>query len=54
MPQRPVDATVFGDTISFTDKHLHGHAHHAKSCSLLCDGEEWRVSPGLLRKIINL
>ncbi len=26
----------------------------SKSCSLLCDGEQWRVSPGLLRKIIDL
>ncbi len=27
---------------------------NAKSCSLLCDGEQWRVSRGLLRKIIDV
>src|SRR5450830_310683 len=61
MPQRPVDAAEFklGDTVGFTDKHLRERIGtvtriNAKSCSLLCDGEQWRVSPGLLRKIIDL
>jgi len=61
MPPRPVDAFTFklGDTVSFTDKHLRERIGtitriNAKSCSLLCDGEQWRVSPGLLRKITDL
>jgi hypothetical protein len=59
-PQR-VDVTEFklGDTVSFTDKHLRERIGtitrlNAKTCSLLCDGEQWRVSPGLLRKVIDL
>lgn len=58
---RPVDASTFklGDTVGFTDKYLRERVGtitriNAKSCSLLCDGEQWRVSPGLLRKIIDL
>jgi hypothetical protein len=61
MPPRTVDASAFklGDTVSFTDKHMRERIGtitriNAKSCSLLCDGEQWRVSPGLLRKIIDL
>jgi len=61
MPPRPVDVAEFklGDTVGFTDKHLRERIGtvtriNAKSCSLLCDGEQWRVSPGLLRKIIDL
>ncbi|MBK4737302.1 hypothetical protein [Noviherbaspirillum pedocola] len=27
---------------------------NAKTCPILCDGEQWRVSPALLRKIIDL
>ena len=61
MPPRLVDASAFklGDTVSFTDKHLRERVGtitriNTKSCSLLCDGEQWRVSPGLLRKIIDL
>ncbi len=59
-PQR-VDAGTFklGDTVGFTDKHLRERIGtvtriNTKSCSLICDGEQWRVSPGLLRKIIDL
>jgi len=59
-PQR-VDVTEFklGDTVSFTDKHLRERIGtitrlNTKTCSLLCDGEQWRVSPGLLRKVIDL
>jgi len=58
---RPSDMPVFklGDTVSFTDKHLREHVGtivrmNTKTCSLLCDGEQWRVSPALLRKIIDL
>lgn len=61
MPAPPVEATTFalGDTVAFTDKHLRERIGtvtriNAKSCSLLCDGEQWRVSPGLLRKIIDV
>lgn len=61
MPQRPIDVAEFklGDTVSFTDKHLcerigKATCINAKPCSLLCDGEQWRVSPGLLRKLIDL
>ena len=59
-PQR-ADVTDFklGDTVSFTDKHLRERIGtitrlNTKTCSLLCDGEQWRVSPGLLRKVIDL
>ncbi len=60
-PPRSVDVAAFklGDTVGFTDKHLRERIGtvtriNAKSCSLLCDGEQWRVSPALLRKIIDL
>jgi len=63
-PQAPpirADMPVFklGDTVSFTDKHLREHIGtitkiNTKTYSLLCDGEQWRVSPRLLRKIIDL
>ena len=48
-----------GDTVAFTDKHLRERVGtivriNTRSCSLLCDGEQWRVSPGLLRKIVDI
>jgi len=59
-PRRP-DLPTFklGDTVGCTDKHLRERIGtivrmNTKTCSLLCDGEPWRVSPGLLRKIIDL
>ncbi|MEJ7806798.1 MAG: hypothetical protein WKG03_12875 [Telluria sp.] len=59
-PRRP-DITAFklGDTVSFTDKYLRERVGtitrmNTKTYSLLCDGEQWRVSPALLRKIIDL
>ena len=59
-PRRP-DATVFklGDTVSFTDKHLRERIGtitrmNTKTYSLLCDGEQWRVSPSLLRKVVDV
>jgi len=60
-PQRSpnVEAFKLGDTVSFTDKHLRERIGtiirmNAKTCSLLCEGEQWRVSPGLLRKVIDV
>jgi hypothetical protein len=60
-PARHADIETFklGDTVSFTDKHLRERfgtiiRMNAKTCSLLCDGEQWRVSPGLLRKVIDV
>lgn len=60
-PPRQADVATFklGDTVGFTDKHLRERIGtitrmNTKTCSLLCDGEHWRVSPGLLRKIIDL
>jgi len=58
---RHVDFGTFklGDTVGFTDKHLRERVGtitrmNTKTYSLLCDGEQWRVSPGLLRKVIDL
>jgi hypothetical protein len=60
-PPRRADSAAFklGDTVAFTDKHLRERIGtitrmNTKTYSLLCDGEQWRVSPGLLRKIIDL
>lgn len=59
-PRRPDVATFkLGDTVSFTDKYLRERIGtitrmNTKTYSLICDGEQWRVSPGLLRKIIDL
>lgn len=60
-PAPTVDRSAFkvGDTVSFTDKHLRERVGtitrmNTKTFSLLCDGEHWRVSPGYLRKIIDL
>lgn len=61
VPHRAVDLTAFkiGDSVSFTDKHLREHVGtitrmNDKTYSLSCDGERWRVSPRLLRKIIDV
>ena len=58
---RRADLSAFklGDTVSFTDKHLRERIGtitrmNTRTCSLSCDGEQWRVSPALLRKIIDL
>lgn len=60
-PPRRADMTTFklGDTVSFTDKHLRERIGtitrlNTKTCSIICEGEQWRVSPALLRKIIDL
>ena len=57
----PVDPSEFavGDAVGFTDKHLRERIGkivrmNTKTCSLDCDGEQWRVSPALLRKVIDL
>ncbi len=62
IPARPKpDLSNFnlGDTVSFTDKHLREHIGkitriNSKTCSVLCDGQSWRVSPVFLNKIIDL
>jgi hypothetical protein len=43
----------------FTDKHLRERIGkivrmNPKTRSLDCDGEQWRVAPALLRKVIDL
>jgi hypothetical protein len=48
-----------GDTVGFTDKHLRQRVGtivrlNDKTASLDCDGESWRVSWRILRKIIDL
>jgi hypothetical protein len=60
-PPRRVSPGEFqvGDTVGFTDKYLRERIGtvtriNAKTCSILCEGEQWRVSPGLLRKTIDL
>lgn len=60
-PSPPVEVPSFkpGDTVSFTDKHLRERIGtitrvNTKTYSLLSDGEQWRVPPRLLRKIIDL
>ena len=61
VPPRRADMAAFklGDTVSFTDKHLRERIGtitrmNTKTYSLLCDGEQWRVSPGLLRKVVGV
>ena len=61
VPPRRADMAAFklGDTVSFTDKHLRERIGtitrmNTKTYSLLCDGEQWRVSPGLLRKVVDV
>ena len=61
VPPKRADPATFklGDTVGFTDKHLRERIGtitrmNTKTYSLICDGEQWRVSPGLLRKIIDL
>lgn len=60
-PHPPKKAANFqvGDTVGFTDKYLREHVGtiiriNDKTVSIDCDGERWRVSPRLLRKIIDL
>lgn len=48
-----------GETVSFTDKHLRERVGtivrlNDRTVSLDCDGQRWRVSPQLLRKIIDV
>lgn len=61
-PSRPkIDRSSFsvGDTVGFTDKHLRQRVGtilrlNDKTVSLDCDGESWRVSWHMLRKVIDL
>lgn len=59
MPTKsPINFQV-GDMVGFTDKYLHDHIGtikrvNDKTVSIDCDGARWRVSPRLLRKIIDL
>ncbi|TYQ07349.1 UNVERIFIED_ORG: hypothetical protein JN05_04353 [Zoogloea ramigera] len=48
-----------GDTVSFTDKHLRERVGtivrmNTRTYSLLCEDEQWRMPPALVRKIIDL
>lgn len=59
-PRRPdVAAFKLGDAVSFTDKHLRERIGtitrmNTTTYSLLCDGEQWRVLPGLLREVVDV
>ena len=60
-PQPSVTPTAFqiGDTVAFTDKHLREHIGiverlNEKTVSINCDGERWRVTRRILRKIIDV
>lgn len=60
-PQPPVNTTVFnvGDTVTFTDKYFRERVGtvirlNDKTVSVLCDGERWRVTRRILRKIIDV
>ncbi len=58
-PARPTVNFQLGDTVGFTDKYLREHIGtvqrvNGKTVSIDCDGVRWRVSPRLLRKIIDL
>lgn len=58
-PIVPTPTFQIGDTVGFTDKYLreqHGIVVRIndKTLSVDCNGQRWRVSPKLLRKIIDL
>jgi hypothetical protein len=60
-PQAPVSTTTFnvGDTVTFTDKYFRERVGtvtrlNDKTVSVLCDGERWRVTRRILRKIIDV
>lgn len=60
-PQPPISVTAFnvGDTVAFTDKYLRERVGtvtrlNDKTVSVLCDGERWRVTRRILRKIIDV
>jgi hypothetical protein len=59
--QAPIGTAAFdiGDTVTFTDKYLRERVGtvmrlNDKTVSVLCDGERWRVTRRLLRKIIDV
>ena len=60
-PQTAIPPATFqvGDTVAFTDKYFREHIGtverlNDKTVSILCDGERWRVTRRILRKIIDL
>ena len=60
-PQPPISVTAFnvGDAVAFTDKYLRERVGtvtrlNDKTVSVLCDGERWRVTRRILRKIIDV
>jgi hypothetical protein len=61
VPPQRTGIAVFklSHTVSVTDKHLRERIGtitpmNAKTCPLICDGEQWQVSPALLCKVIGL
>jgi hypothetical protein len=60
-PKTAVTPTAFqiGDMVAFTDKHLRERIGmverlNEKTVSINCDGERWRVTRRILRKIIDI
>jgi hypothetical protein len=60
-PNAPINATDFnvGDTVCFTDKYLRERVGtvirlNDKTLSVSCDGERWRVTRRILRKMIDV
>jgi hypothetical protein len=58
-PRVPPNVFSVGDTVTFTDKYLREHAGsvtriNTKTVSVQCDDEAWRVSPRILRKLIDV
>jgi hypothetical protein len=58
-PRVPPNAFSVGDTVTFTDKYLREHAGsvtriNTKTVSVQCDDGAWRVSPRILRKLIDV
>lgn len=59
--QTLIPPTVFhiGDTVTFTDKYLRERVGivtrvNVKTVSVQCDDEAWRVTPRILRKLIDV
>ncbi|WP_326942640.1 hypothetical protein [Actimicrobium sp. GrIS 1.19] len=59
--QAPIPPSAFnlGDTVTFTDKYLHERVGtviriNTKTLSVQCDDSTWRVTPRILRKLIDV
>ena len=59
--QAPIPPTAFniGDTVTFTDKYLREHVGtviriNTKTLSVQCNDSTWRVTPRILRKLIDV